>query len=375
MRYQICLEPRWLKIEFPFQPADSVDVKIFWKEDLLYETRVETRPDMIVWVGTNTKLTYDPLYRFEVKTSRETFTCKLDDLRGKVVYCEFETPALGDTLAWLPSIVRFAKRTQARVYVTCPFGEVWSKLGLPIRFEHPEQYFLRIPFGVYDEDCHVRSWRDVSLQEIASDILGLPPQEEKLDLRPLAGPQQIESPYACIGPCSTLAAKEWNYENGWQELVDWLNSRGFKVVWIAKEPCFLRDVIDKSGELPLEDRITDLVYCDFFVGLPAGLSWLAWCCDAYVFMITGFSYSWCEFQSGVTRIRADGVCRGCFNMDFPFTREWTWCPMGNNYECNTSITPQMVIEAIEKTLPIIKSRDSSPHRGRRGFTGSIPVSK
>ena len=34
-------------------------------------------------------------------------------------------------------------------------------------------------------------------------------------------------------------------------------------------------VIDKSGDLPLEDRIGDLKNAELFIGTSSGLSWLA----------------------------------------------------------------------------------------------------
>ena len=34
-------------------------------------------------------------------------------------------------------------------------------------------------------------------------------------------------------------------------------------------------IIDKSGDLPIEDRIGDLKYAELFIGVSSGLSWLA----------------------------------------------------------------------------------------------------
>lgn len=76
----------------------------------------------------------------------------------------------------------------------------------------------------------------------------------------------------CIATQSTAQAKYWNNPDGWRKIVDYLKSKGFDVVCIDKEKNFGGDkffnkipenAIDKTGNLPLEDRISDLLNCEF----------------------------------------------------------------------------------------------------------------
>jgi hypothetical protein len=42
--------------------------------------------------------------------------------------------------------------------------------------------------------------------------------------------------------------------------------------------------VDRTGERPIEDTISDILNCEFFIGVSSGLSWLAWGLDVPVFM-------------------------------------------------------------------------------------------
>lgn len=164
----------------------------------------------------------------------------------------------------------------------------------------------------------------------------------------------MKNKYVCIGTHGTSQAKFWNYPNGWQILVDYLVDRGYDVYAISKEYTELNNVIDKTGDEKIEDRINDLKDCEFFIGLSSGLSWLAWASGAYVFLISGHTQPWYEFESNCTRIFNDSVCNGCWhNHDFD-KGDWNWCPEHKGtdrmFECTKSITPQTIINKIEKYL-------------------------
>ena len=110
------------------------------------------------------------------------------------------------------------------------------------------------------------------------------------------------------------------------------------------------NVIDKTGNIPIQNRIVDLMYADMFIGVGSGLAWLAWAVGTPVTMISGFSAPWCEFDN--IRIYNDNVCSGCFNdLKYEFDKgDWKWCPRNKNFECTKSITPQKVINEIEKYM-------------------------
>jgi hypothetical protein len=67
-----------------------------------------------------------------------------------------------------------------------------------------------------------------------ADQLGVNTWERpKIDFK--AGSRPIKNKYVCFSMHSTAQAKHWNYPNGWQEIVDYLNSIGYKSVLLSKE--------------------------------------------------------------------------------------------------------------------------------------------
>ena len=148
----------------------------------------------------------------------------------------------------------------------------------------------------------------------------------------------------------------WNYpekgsNEGWQQVVDWLNQNGYKVMVISKERTDLKGTINHTGDYPLTQRMNEIQHSEFFIGVSTGLSWLAWGLETPVVMISGFTKPWFEFQEGNIRIASSGdVCNGCWHIYDPEKGNFDWCPRRQNYICNSSITPQHVIGQIKKLL-------------------------
>ena len=142
------------------------------------------------------------------------------------------------------------------------------------------------------------------------------------------------------------------YPGGWQTIVDYLNSIGYKVVVIHQQANTLDNVIDKTGNIDIMDRAIDLYHADFMIGIGSGVSWLAWALEKPVIMISGFSAPSCEFSNKNYRVINQSVCNGCFNdVRHKFDRgDWNWCPRLKNtermFECTTKLSPQLVIEQI-----------------------------
>ena len=105
---------------------------------------------------------------------------------------------------------------------------------------------------------------------------------------------------------------------------------------------------DKS----IENTMNLIHYSKFFVGLSSGLSWLAWALKKDVVMISNFTQADHEFKC--IRVTNTNVCHGCWNdPQYKFDKgDWGWCPVhkgtDRQFECQTSITAQMVIDEIKK---------------------------
>ncbi len=168
--------------------------------------------------------------------------------------------------------------------------------------------------------------------------------------------RQIQGKYVCIATESTANAKHWHYENGWQTIIDYLNSIGYQVVVIHKQDNHFKNVIDKTGDFDIFNRVIDIYHADFFIGIGSGLSWLSWYLDKPVVMISGFSMSFCEFTTKNYRVINRSVCHGCFNdVNHKFDRgDWNWCPRQKGterfFECSYKITPEMVKEKIDQII-------------------------
>jgi len=57
-----------------------------------------------------------------------------------------------------------------------------------------------------------------------------------------------------------------------------------------------------------------------------------------------------EFLTNCIRITNEKACHGCWNKpEIKFDKgNWNWCPYNKNFECQTSITAEMVINRISR---------------------------
>ena len=89
----------------------------------------------------------------------------------------------------------------------------------------------------WDRNKHKYDWRKVPLAKIATDRLGIVYKENKPLLSPIyttvaAGGKKKS---IVIATQSTAQAKYWNNPTGWQDLVDYYNNTGYKVLHSSKE--------------------------------------------------------------------------------------------------------------------------------------------
>ncbi len=228
------------------------------------------------------------------------------NLENKVVFIKMDARALGDNLAWIDYVEQFRIKHNCRVICSTFWNDLFTNTYPEIMFVAPNtkihnvyaQYYIgtsNIINPVYQPSLYLNN----PLQKIASDILGLEYKEAKPRINyPLISRKKK----VCISEYASLKVKEWNVVGGWQAIVDLFNSYGYEVVVISKEPSYLKNVINKSGDYPLEDRIKDLAESEFFIGNSSGLSWLAWGCGAHIILISDFTPPYHEPTQNFTRI-------------------------------------------------------------------------
>jgi autotransporter strand-loop-strand O-heptosyltransferase len=272
------------------------------------------------------------------------------DLKGKNVLIQLGSKALGDTIAWIPYVDEFRKKHDCHIVCSGWWMEIFDYPE--IEFVKPgskvEDIYASYEVGCFDNqlDKNVHDWRLTPLQKVSADILGLEYEpiraKMKYDSKPV-----IEEPYICFSEFSTMQNKFWNREGAWQKVINYLNSLGYKCVSISAEKSRLENIISHNGQL-IDETIRDIAGAQFYVGLNAGPTWVAYALGIPAIMITGVSEEWNDFPNPY-RVSVD-VCRpGCFNdPSLPIDRGWNWCGRNKDFACTREITEELVIETINK---------------------------
>lgn len=286
------------------------------------------------------------------------------DCKGKNILISLDSKSLGDTIAWFPYVEQFREEHNCNVWVSSFWNNLFRghEKYKSLNFIEPgsivDSLYASYIIGCYDDDLNKNkvNWRLVPLQKVAADALGLPYKEivPRIGIKPGARPPLREK-YVTLSEHSTVGSKYWNYPDGWQKIVNYLNNKGYKVMVISKEATSLKNVIDRTNR-PIQHTITNIYHSEMLLGVSAGPSWLAWALGVPVVLLSGYSTRWAEFSTGVERVINENVCHGCFNdPNVPFDRgNWNWCPRlehtPRQFECTKQITPKMVISAIERIL-------------------------
>jgi len=287
------------------------------------------------------------------------------DPTGQHVHIGVISTAMGDTIAFLPSMVMFAQQHQAKISIDV--REKWREF---IQCAYPEiEQCEKIPEDTYAvfwlvigfDDPHFipMDGRRIPMRASAQYILGQDHIAPRIPWRPRK-PRTIAEPYVCIGVQASGAAKTWLWPGGWDEIVTYLKQLGYRVLCIDRDKTVSDSGItvkmptgaeDFTGNIPLAERADMLAYADFFIGLGSGLSWLAWMVGCPAIMIAGFSAIWYEFAD-VYRVMNPRACNGCFNdVRVHFLRKI--CPYHEQksphyLECQRLIAPVMVKRAIDR---------------------------
>jgi autotransporter strand-loop-strand O-heptosyltransferase len=287
----------------------------------------------------------------------------------KKIYVALDSRALGDTLAWFPYLEEFRKKHNCKLVASTFMNDFFSNEYPNIEFIKPgdtaiDLYAMYCIGLFYNDDDSINLFKNpidpktVTLQKMCSDILGLEYKEIKPKLK-RKNPSLEKINQICIGVFGTAQSKFWNNPTGWQDVVNWLNDRGYTVRLISKENDDymgnkLPTGIIKHPNGPIELVMDELKKSKAFIGIGSGLSWLSWALDTPTVLVSGFSYDWAEMQDCIRITAPKGKCEGCFNRLRLNAGDWNWCPdhkgTERQFECTKSITSEMVIKELEKFL-------------------------
>ena len=286
------------------------------------------------------------------------------------VHFYLENSGMGDKISAFPYVEEFRKKWNCRVSCTIePYMQELVNLYLPqvdccpLPADSYATYFFAAAFN--PQFCP-EEIRKLSMEKLGQQIFGLQ-RAEKIIFRPTK-PRQIKEPYVCIAVQTSATFKTWLNPGGWNSVVDYLKRLGYRVLCIDKnreqtDHGFTVKIPDGAedftGDIPLSERVNLLAYAEFFIGMPSGLSWLAWAADCPVVLISGITPVWFEFSTPY-RVINRLVCFGCHNDINLKWGDFENCPRHKGtdraYECSKKISARQVIQTINQLLDDKRSR-------------------
>ena len=309
------------------------------------------------WIKLNRQ--YFTKWRTKIFDDKTLVLDRTLNYEGQRVFISFDSKSLGDSIAWIPYCLEFKKKHNCDVIVSTFWNKLFKKVYPELEFVDPGSVVNNI-HGMYklgwfwDKDKEPEVPNTIPLQKAATNILGLDYTEIKPRIDYHISQRPYQNKYVTIATNSTAGCKFWTKE-GWQELVNYLVSQGYKVVNVSKENNELTNVT-KISDVSIENTMNVIHHSDFFIGLSSGLSWLSWGMGKKVVMISNFTTADHEFNLDCIRITNPLVCNGCWNNpEFKFDKgDWNWCPVHKGterqFECHKSITSNMVIDKIQQLL-------------------------
>ena len=271
------------------------------------------------------------------------------------VFITLESKSIGDNLAWIPYCLEFKKKYKCDVVVSTFHNTLFKSVYPELSFVEPGSvvHGIMAMFHVgwdWNPNNEPEEPNLIPLQKAATNILNLEFREIKPRIAFLPKKRPMKDKYVAISTRSTSQAKHWYY---WQDLINILKEKGYKVVEVSLEGS------DFQGLEPVEDRSPENVmnlihYSEFLIGLGSGSSWLAWALGKRVVMISNFSKDGHEFTTNCIRIKDTSICHGCWNNPmFRFNKgDWNWCPEHEHterqFECHKLISADNVIKQMIK---------------------------
>jgi len=345
---------------------DNKDYKIQFIDADTNHIHYETTIGNNCWAKCN--IEYFINWEIRVYKNEELFYTEKYNAKNKRVYIAFDSRALGDTLAWIGAVEEFKNQHGCRLVLSTFHNELFQQQYPDIEFINPgdvvPHLYAMYSIGLfYKNNNSINRFKNPSnflerpLQKMCSDILGITHKEVK----PKLAKRNVEKDdkLITIAIHGTAQPKYWNNPTGWQDIVDWLKAKGYRVKLLSKEQSgfmgnFHPNGIEKHPWGPLELVMDEMVKSKAFIGIGSGLSWLSWALGTKTVLISGFSYDWAEMEDCVRITSPMDKCGGCFNRMRLDAGDWNWCPdhKGTNrqFECTKSITSEMVIKELEKFL-------------------------
>jgi len=291
----------------------------------------------------------------------------------KTILIKLMSNSLGDTIAILPCVDFFMKKNTDNVIL-----QINKNFEFLFKDSFPDVKYYREGMN-FDKKIELVYDHTKPLQTGFAHQLGF---FDWTYIRPkvdfLVSDRPIKNKYVSISMHSTSQLKYWNHPDGisvqpispnWSELSGMIRKKGLTPVILEKDEMFgklpFRNGMPTKAQkfigISLLETINYIHHSEFFIGLSSGLSWLSHAMDKKVCMISNFSednHEFDLFMNDYIRVTNKSVCHGCWNKVgkgiYFDNMDWYWCPEHKDterqFECHTSITPQMVMDKIQGWL-------------------------
>lgn len=263
----------------------------------------------------------------------------------------FGSKNLGDNLAWFGQVLKHIDKPYIKnAYIKTSWKPLFEKL---VETENKNISFKKPTDRIYDRYYNlsvgcVPKWREKNVELMACEMLGMAEQKpNRYDLSNLALIRPLNGDYITYASEGSWAWKGWQYPDGWNILKKMIKEK------------YNMDMINVSLEAEevskdiIEGALTYIYHSKLFVGGPSGLTWLAYYLGKKPILLSGISKQGQEMDCWDIRPPSDYKgCKECYCNVQPFPTV-NKCPLDKNYECWLSITPDRVMEMVDKALSYI----------------------
>ena len=340
-------------LEITGRSKDRFNVYMYNGPKLVYNSTIRSNN----WVRLNREYYTEWKTVIKRESNDEVVYDETLSLYNKRVYLAFDSASLGDTIAWIPYVLEFQRKHGCKVIVSTfknfLFEDVYPELEFVKPGTEVANLYAMYKIGwFYNENKEPVLPNTIPLQKTATNILGLPYEEIVPRIKKDWGNIIEGQEYVTIATNSTAGCKFWTRE-GWQEVINFLHEKGYKVINTSIEDNPF-DNCEKISNTSIEYTIDCIRQSAFFMGLSSGLSWLAWAIGTPVVMISNFTEA--EHEFNCYRVTDTSLCHGCWNNpNHKFDKgDWDWCPEHKNtprhFECHRGIPASKVIDVVSTVL-------------------------
>lgn len=276
------------------------------------------------------------------------------DFTNRTLLLHFDSFCLGDTICFSSFIDPFIEyHKPKKIYISTFFPHLFKSKDVDryefIKANDPNYIEVDKLLDVGYDKNDLRHTLN-GMMYATKDTMMLP-QDTKPGKCPVIPYEINKNNYKIsIAPESLKKIARWDYEGGWQQIVNKLTTSGYSISNVSYENTLnLSGVTNYNGFDDITVSLNEILGSRIFIGLSSGLAWLAWAYDIPVVMISNFTKKQNEFDC--FRVGTNKTCNGCFNM---FMNIKTHCPIFLNTsrenECHLMITPDMVWDQVEQSL-------------------------